>query len=131
MNEYREAFESFNSQFSDGLTLPAHSGINGQPETTIYSAKDYFDYDETSANESFHNFLDSESLELLISLDDCFNNCISDILESQILDSFINGQKKQAINQLENLFHPSDFLDFIEDHDLELKILRLLAMENC
>lgn len=124
MNEYTSAFESFNNSLSEGQTI-----CNGE-DITIYSAKSFYEIDEVLAEESFYDHLDSEGLELLVSLEDCLNSDVSEVLENQIVDSFINGQKKQAIKQLENLNFPFDFILWLEGNSQELEILRTLAAEN-
>ena len=129
MNEYNEAYNAFSEQYSGGVTLCAHSGVNGQPETVVHNAKELFEHDEDLANEDFSNFLDSEGLEILVSLDDCFNNDLTYILENQILDSFTNGQRKQVVNQLNNLDDVTDFFDFLEGEQQEIEILRYLVRE--
>lgn len=132
MNEYRNAFNNFESIISEGLMIPAHSGDNGQSEVTVFTVSDYLEADEVCANETWSNHLDSEGLELLIALDDALNSDLSDILEQQVYDSFVNGQFRQFKEQYDKLDDQTSFIEFLDDgeHLEQLTILKFLVMEN-
>jgi hypothetical protein len=65
MSEYKKAFETFCESVSEGiyLYLPA---VN----ITVYTAQAYLEHDAAMAEEDFAGFLDSEELDLILSLED-------------------------------------------------------------
>ena len=124
-NEYQQAFESFELSFEPMDT--SHSGVSSFADTL----QDWLDQDETEAEEAFANYLDSESLELLVTLEDCLNGIdLGFVLEEQAHDSFVNGQFEQFKSQYRNLC-PVDFQTYMEqniDDKEQLKILKWLLI---
>jgi|TARA_A100001518_G_C1227290_1_gene80741 hypothetical protein len=126
-NEYQTAFNDFVNGF-DGIEIK-HSGYSGFASTV----QEWFEFDEVEAEESFSNYLDSEGLELLVSLEDCLNDTdLTYVLEEQCYDNFISGNKQDFIEEYSNIC-PVDFETYIEqnltDAD-QLKICKYIIL-NC
>ena len=120
--DYVDAFESFNSMLEEGQEVQ-HSA---QDRITVDCAQSFYNADETDAEESFSTHLDSEGLELIFSLEECLDNrnnlksFVRSYLFNRIEESFINGNKKQAYNQLTDLdcIEIDDFIDECENISL-------------
>lgn len=112
MNEYNEAFNDFCSMSDKDVT-------------------EWFNNDEVESEEAFSNYLDSEGLELLVSLEDCINGeDLTYILECQAYESFINGNFEQFKKQYSELC-PVDFQSCIEHYcseALQLKVCKWLLV---
>lgn len=126
-NEYLNAFNEFDNSI-DGLELN-NTGGNGIAD----SAQEYYDIDESGAEEAWSNFLDSECLEIVISLEDCLNGVdMVHVLENEAHDSFINGQFSQFKEQYSKLY-PAEFETYIEQtlsESDQLKICKYIIL-NC
>ena len=105
----------------DGVTI-CHSAQN---EITVYSVSDYYDADETSCEEDWANFQGV----CTVTVEDVLtgNVNLSDYELTECLESFINGQFRQAENQFNELDCQSDFIDFISGDVLELDILKSIV----
>lgn len=126
-NEYLNAFNEFDNSIEE-LEL-SNTGGNG----VANSAQEYYDLDEDGAEESWSNFLDSEGLEIIVSLEDCLNgDDLTFVLENEAHDSYVNGQFSQFKEQYLNLC-PVEFETYIEqtltDSD-QLKICKYIIL-NC
>lgn len=112
MNEYKQAY----NDFCDSI------------ENDVY---DWLYSDEVEAEEAFSYYLDSEGLELLVSLEDCINGeDLQYTLECQAYESFINGNFEQFKKQYSEL-RPVDFQSFIEyycSEALQLKVCKWLLV---
>lgn len=128
MNEFSDAFHNFEANIEEEpLNLDGHSGCSGTIATT---AREFYDHDEIAAEEAFSNFLDSEDLDQLVSLEDALNgDDLTSVLEDQAVESFINGQFRQFVSQFENL-DTDDFLTHIEGNEKELEMLRHIITSN-
>lgn len=126
-NEYLNAFNEFNNSIEE-LELN-NTGGNG----VANSAQEYYDLDEAGAEESWSNFLDSEGLEIIISLEDCLNgDDLAFVLENEAHDSYVNGQFSQFKKQYASLC-PVEFETYIEQTLTEsdqLKICKYIIL-NC
>lgn len=121
-SEYAKAFRIYD-ELIDTLKV-ANSGC----VTLCDSAQEFYDADETAAEEDFSNFLDAMNLELLVSLEDCLRGeDLEFILEDQIVDSFINGQFMELYNKLDD---KAAFLEYADDKELEAAMLRLIIKEG-
>lgn len=133
MNEFTKQFEQFTNEVSWGVEITAHSGPNGQPAATVTSVREYYEADEIACEQHWHNYLDSEGLELLITIEDILNGeGTSDLLEVQVLGSFTNGQFKQFREQFDNLDDKEEFIDWLIDAGApdQVKILRAIALHE-
>ncbi len=116
MNEFRNAFDGF-EQIAAGYRVQAHSGPNGQGETICHSVRDWYNADEIDCEQSWANHLDSESLNLLLTVEDILNGDDTQYtLEVQCHTSYINGQFKQFIEQYHELSDDDDFLDYLDEY---------------
>lgn len=122
-NEYQQAFNEFEELFEPRDT--SHSGV----PSFANSLHEWFDQDATEAEEAFANYLDSEGLELLVTLEECiYGKDLTFILEEQAHDSYVNGQFKQFKKQYSNL-SPIEFETYIEQNlntEDQLKICKWL-----
>lgn len=112
MNEYKQAYDNFCNSI----------------ETDV---SEWLDNDRVEAEEAFANYLDSEGLELLVSLEDCANGeDLQYTLECQAYESFINGNFEQFKEQYAELC-PVDFQSCIEyycSEALQLKVCKWLLI---
>lgn len=122
MNEYTKQFKDFTAEVEFGVEIIAHSGPNGQPAVIATSVQEYYDADEIACEQHWHNQLDSEGLELLVTVEDIFNGKgIDDLIEIQVYESFVNGNFKQCFAQYDNLFDKEEFIDWVIDSGVEEK----------
>jgi len=121
MNEHSKAFKKFEEIVEEGIKIECV-----EEDLIVYGVKAYYGYDETACEEHFSDFLDSEGLAQLVSVEDCLKNDLTWVLEEQCLNSFRDGQFKQFNSQFEDLYAP-DFVSYLYDFSslkYEIEILR-------
>ncbi len=55
LEQLEKDWEGFKSLVDSGITIDAHSGVNGQPKTIAYTVQDWYNADEIDCEESFAN----------------------------------------------------------------------------
>lgn len=116
MNEFKNAFEGF-QEIAEGHIVQAHSGPSGQGETICHSVRDWYNADEIDCEQSWANHCDSESLDLLLTVEDILEGDeTAYTLEAQCHTSYTNGNFKQFIEQHEALEDGDDFLTYLGEY---------------
>ncbi|ENN6469941.1 hypothetical protein AB9X29_003742 [Vibrio vulnificus] len=123
-NEFKSAFENFEASLEDGKEIK-----NSNYKGIVTTVSEYFDVDEADCEESWSNFLDCEGLPLVVCIEDILNGKdLQFVLEEEAEKSFINGQFKQMLEQLEKLNDYDSFVDYLEQNsEKEVEILRCLV----